>query len=116
MQQQQAGAVTVVSGYSPTVTTLPQGGGVVNITGQYPFSDRATIVVSKPTQLSLRIPCFASGATVTVSSSSSRRRRSSGQSSGVPMKAPPCAFFPVHVVEADTTVTIDFEMPITLHR
>jgi hypothetical protein len=83
---------------------------------------QAAITVSKPMKLSLRIPCFASGATITTSSSSSSSNGKSGNMSKagdtvvVSQAAPSCAFFPLNVEQPGTTVTIEFDMPITFYR
>ena len=74
----------VVSGYSPSTSTLSDG-STITIAGSYPFSDTATVHFSHATTAQLRVPCFSKGAVVTVSSS------------GAPANAPPCAFFKVEV-------------------
>jgi hypothetical protein len=75
-----AAATVVVSGYAPSVSTLPDG-NVVTISGSYPFSDTVTVTVAEATaDLRLRVPCWSESATVRV-----------GQAAAV--SAPPCAFY-----------------------
>lgn len=88
----------VVSGYAPTTTTLPKGAGTVNVTGTYPFADSVTITVSQPAKLSLRVPCWSEGATVTADG-------------GQALKAPPCAHFHV-AAKASVAVTFINEVRV----
>ena len=77
-----AAATVVVSGYAPSVSTLPDG-NVVTISGAYPFSDTAIVTVAKPTMdMRFRVPCWSEHALVRI-----------GQASTV--SAPPCAFYNV---------------------
>ena len=61
-----AGTTVVVSGYSPSTTSLPNDGGVLNVSGSYPFSDSVLITASKDITLALRIPCWSESALVTI--------------------------------------------------
>lgn len=61
----------VISLLGPVLATLPSG-ATVNVTGEYPFEDILTITVSNPsgasapTPLYIRVPAWATQATVTV--------------------------------------------------
>ena len=78
--------------------TLPKGAGTVEVAGRYPFADDVTITVSRPTKLSLRVPCWSEGATVTADG-------------GTAAKAPPCAHFHV-AAKASVAVTFDNEVRV----
>ena len=91
----------VISGYSPSTTVV--NGANVTVSGTYPFSDVATITVSKPTRLRLRIPCWANGAAVTM------------PGLGTPQQALPCGFFNVSATAA-APITITFNNSIWLYR
>lgn len=84
----------VVSGYSPSVSTLPDG-NVVTIGGEYPWADSATITLTKTAALSLRVPCWSANATVVVGAAT-------------PRTAPACAFFNLSSVVGGATVNITF--------
>jgi hypothetical protein len=92
----------VISGYSPTVSTLPDG-RVVTISGSYPFADTATVRVSKASQLRLRVPCWTEGATVAVGG-------------GATHAAPPCAFFNLTLSSGPATLNITFINKIRLYE
>eukprot|EP01052_Picozoa_sp_SAG31_P003071 SAG31_NODE_114_length_24318_cov_16.787481_17_plen_600_part_00 len=77
----QANQVVVVSGYSPSVSTLPDG-NVVTISGTYPFADSAMITLDKPASLRLRIPCWSEKALVRIGTAGA-------------VTASPCGFFNV---------------------
>ena len=51
-------ATVVISGWAPSVSTLEDGNSVT-VGGQWPFADNATVTVTKPTALALRVPCFS---------------------------------------------------------
>ena len=53
-----ANATVVISGWAPSVSTLEDGNSVT-VGGQWPFADNATVTVTKPTALALRVPCFS---------------------------------------------------------
>ena len=92
----------VISGYSPTVSALPDG-RVVTISGSYPFSDRATVRVSRASKLRLRVPCWSEGATVAVGG-------------GATHAAPACAFFNVTLSGGPATLNITFINKIRLYE
>jgi hypothetical protein len=84
----------IVSGYSPSVSTLPDG-NIVTVGGQYPWADTATVMLTKPAALSLRVPCWSTHAVVTVAGAA-------------PTTTPPCSFFNLTTVAAGTAVNITF--------
>ena len=90
----------VISGYSPSVSTLPDG-RIVTITGSYPFADHAQIQVSGPSWLRLRVPCWAEGATI----------RFGGHDS----QAKPCAFYNISI-HSQATLNITFRTKIKLYE
>ena len=95
-----AGSTVVVSGYAPSTTRLPDhaGGGTVNVSGAYPFSDTAIVTASTDVQLSLRIPCWSESALITVGAvgaGGSEGVDSDATETVTAMTAPPCAFFNV---------------------
>ena len=104
------GSAVVISGYAPSFTTLPDGGGTVNVTGTYPFSDTATITLSKPTKLQLRIPCWTDGASVTTVSPALDGTAVVTTATD----AVPCTFYSVDA--AATTIKVAFDVPITFYR
>jgi len=98
----------VISGFAPSVTTLPSSSGddviMISVNGSYPFSDVVTITPSHPTDLMIRIPCFADSATITLGDSST------------PLTAPSCAFFNVSTKTSMQVVTVTFQMTIRVDR
>jgi hypothetical protein len=98
--QTSANGTVVVSGYAPSVSTLP-GGGTVTVGGSYPWSDDATVTVSKATSLSLRVPCFSESAKITVGA-------------GATTTAPGCAFVQLKAAAGDT-VRISFVNEIQIY-
>ena len=84
----------VVSGYSPSVSTLPDG-NVVTISGKYPWADSATITLTKTATLSLRVPCWSANATVIVGAATAQT-------------APACAFYNLSSVVGGVPVNITF--------
>lgn len=115
--------VVVVSGYAPSVTTLPNSAGVVNVSGSYPFSDTVVITVSKPTTLQLRIPCWTTGATVAVDDAAGTLGLDDAPAAGQPRhqhrhhqrqpQPQPCSFY---TVSATSSVKITFDVPIVFYR
>eukprot|EP01050_Picozoa_sp_SAG11_P003019 SAG11_NODE_162_length_13962_cov_19.035562_8_plen_428_part_00 len=106
--------VIVISGYSPTVTTLPdKGGTTVTISGSYPFSDSATVSLSSSAaaapsmrKLRLRVPCWSEGATIaTVATGSDGHAAEAGRT--VTLSALPCAFANVSLASGKS-LTIAF--------
>ena len=98
----QGSSTIVISGYAPTSSTLSDG-TTVGVGGSYPFSDNATITVSRAARLRLRIPCWSASALVRVGTG------------GETLTAPACAFFNVTTTAA-TTVTVIFKNEINLHE
>lgn len=106
--------VLVVSGYSPSTTTL-QDGAIVAIADGYPFSDNVTFTytptsTSTTTVLRLRIPCWTTNATVTMGEQGIQ---------GVAFLAPACRFFDVALPAAGTrpvSVKIAFAYPVRIYK
>lgn len=94
----------VVSSYAPSISTLPDDKGTVHIAGSYPFSDNATISVTKPTNLTLRVPCWVDGATVIASSG------------GKPLGGKPCSFLALAEASPGTSYTIVFHQRIRTYK
>lgn len=85
----------VISGYSPVEATLKDGTNVT-VTGQYPFADNATVVVTpaasaanarQPLTVALRIPCWTTSAAITVGAA--------GATAAATLQATPCSLFKV---------------------
>jgi hypothetical protein len=97
------GSTTVISGYSPTVSTLPDG-TVLSISGAYPFGDVVSIRATRAVRLKLRIPCFCDNASLTTVDTGV------GRSS---WEVPGCAFAPASL-SANATLTVAFRNRIRL--
>ena len=106
----------VVSGYSPSSSTLPDG-STLDIGGTYPFADTATVSLSagedaattappKAYNIRLRIPCWSENASVTV--------ETWGWSSSAQV-APPCAFFNASM-STGSKLTVTFVNKIRLYE
>lgn len=101
VQIENSTAAIVISGYSPSVSTLPDDGCTVTITGNYPFSDDVAIQLGGGNgvrHLKLRIPCWVESASVLVD----------GHSVGV---GQPCSFFST-VAASGSTIQISFQNEI----
>ena len=94
------GETIVIGGYVPSHSLLPNG-VTVDVEGQYPFSDNATIVLSGAAKLKLRVPCWSNGANVSVDG-------------GPAQHAPSCDFFSIATAAA-ASVQVVFENDIHLY-
>ena len=94
------GETIVIGTYAPSHSLLPNG-VTVEVKGQYPFSDNATIVLSGAAKLKLRVPCWSEGASVRVNG-------------GPAQHAQPCEFFALTTTAA-ASVGISFENDIRLY-
>eukprot|EP00041_Stephanoeca_diplocostata_P035943 m.1287341 g.1287341 ORF g.1287341 m.1287341 type:complete len:747 (-) comp24781_c0_seq15:3930-6170(-) len=92
----------VISGYAPTETTMPGSNTTVTVGGKYPFADTATVYVSQPADMQLRIPCWSDNATVSLN----------GRILGV---ANGCTFYGVTVTAPQSTITVLFGNTIKLY-
>lgn len=98
---QETGSTIVISGYSPTVSTLSDG-RVVTISGSYPFSDVATVSINQASKLRLRVPCWVEGASITIAG-------------GATYLAPPCQFFNL-TLRGAATLNVSFVNKIRLYE
>lgn len=102
--QLQGAETVVVSGYSPSVSTLPDG-NVITVTGSYPFADTALVTVAKPANLRLRVPCWSKSASVRI-----------GQAAA--LTAPPCGFLNVSakLLAPNAEINVTFVNEIRLYE
>jgi DUF1680 family protein len=97
----------IVASYAPTVSTLPDG-NVITVDGHYPFADNVSISVTKPTKLSLRIPCWSSRAVVQLGGAA-------GGGGSASVSARPCGYHHVAATPA-TPVSVTFDNPIHIYE
>eukprot|EP01052_Picozoa_sp_SAG31_P024998 SAG31_NODE_2164_length_6283_cov_2.762451_5_plen_274_part_00 len=93
--------VVVVSGYAPSVSTVPKV-GLVNISGRYPWSDTAFIELDHAAQLRLRVPCWVDSALITLSGAKNFTTAS------------PCSFASIYT-PAKTKLNVTFINRIRVH-
>lgn len=111
----------VVSGWAPSVTTLPNDVGTITVGGVYPFADNATVTVSKAMALSLRVPCFAASAIITIGGGGGAGGADGGAASAITtattiatITAASCAFASVKLA-AGQIAHVAFNMPIKIY-